>query len=188
MNALLRDYSTATTALAQRAGLDLLTAWGSIETFTDVSLVRELIGPTYYALILQYGSAAAALAVYVAQEVLSASVSPAPVEGALAAAGGSLRWAMGPLYGDLSQIRPDDAFTLLDGTLTRHVLAPGRETMTSAASSAGVRYRRVVSGAKPCDFCLMLASRGGVYHSDRSAGMLSRWHDGCNCDVVPDIS
>ena len=184
---LLRDYSATTTALAQRAGLDLLAAWGSIETFTDVSLVRELIGPTYYALIGQYGSAAAALAAVVAEEALGASVDTVSSAESMKAAEASLRWAMGPLYGPPDRIKPGDAVTLLDGTLTRHVLAPGRATMVRAATMAGVRYRRVLSGAKPCDFCTMLAGRGGVYHSDRSAGMLSRWHDGCNCDVVPDV-
>lgn len=184
---LLRDYSASTTILAQRAGLELLAAWGTVGSFTDVATVRALIGPTYYALITQYGSAAAALASVVAEEVLKVAAPPVAATGTLAAAEGSLRWSMGPLYGNLAKIRPDDALSLLDGTLTRHVLTPGRETMTAAAESAGVRFKRVLSGTAPCDFCRMLAGRDAVYRSDRSAGLFTKFHDACRCDVVPDV-
>lgn len=183
--ATLRDYSSATTALAERAGLDLLAAWGSIETFADVETVKAIIGPTYYALIQRYGSAASSLAAYVAEEVLSAPAVAVSTDSALAAAPASLRWSLGPLYGDLAKIRPGDALTLLDGTLTRHVLAPGRETMTRATAKAGVRFKRVLSGAKPCDFCKMLAGRGAVYHNERAAGDLTDFHDRCKCDIAP---
>lgn len=47
------------------------------------------------------------------------------------------------------------------------------------------RYARVPTGAETCDFCIMLASRGFVYHSETSAGMLDHWHANCDCRVVP---
>lgn len=46
------------------------------------------------------------------------------------------------------------------------------------------RFARVPTGAETCDFCLMLASRGFVYHSNRSAGALNHWHPHCDCRVV----
>lgn len=46
------------------------------------------------------------------------------------------------------------------------------------------RFARVPTGAETCDFCLMLASRGFVYHSEKSAGGLTHWHSHCDCRVV----
>lgn len=46
------------------------------------------------------------------------------------------------------------------------------------------RYARVPTGAETCDFCLMLASRGFVYETERSAGGLDHWHAHCDCRIV----
>ena len=45
-------------------------------------------------------------------------------------------------------------------------------------------YRRVTSGS-PCAFCAMLASRGAVYTSARTAGEGHHYHDGCSCTAEP---
>lgn len=47
------------------------------------------------------------------------------------------------------------------------------------------RYARVPTGSETCQFCIMLASRGFVYSSDKSAGVLDHWHANCDCRVVP---
>jgi hypothetical protein len=44
------------------------------------------------------------------------------------------------------------------------------------------KYARVPTGAETCDFCLMLASRGFVYHTESTASM-GHVHAGC---VLPD--
>ena len=44
------------------------------------------------------------------------------------------------------------------------------------------KFARVPTGAETCDFCLMLASRGFVYHTEAAA---SHAHSGCDCRVVP---
>lgn len=44
------------------------------------------------------------------------------------------------------------------------------------------RFARVPTGTETCDFCLMLASRGFVYHTEAAA---SHAHSGCDCRVVP---
>lgn len=49
----------------------------------------------------------------------------------------------------------------------------------------GVRFARVTTGSETCTFCMMLASRGAVYHSRKSAGEFDHWHDNCHCKVVP---
>ena len=43
-------------------------------------------------------------------------------------------------------------------------------------------FARVPTGSETCDFCLMLASRDFVYHTEAAA---SHAHSGCDCRVVP---
>ncbi|KFI92445.1 hypothetical protein BISA_0845 [Bifidobacterium saguini DSM 23967] len=48
------------------------------------------------------------------------------------------------------------------------------------------RWARVCGGAKPCAFCVMLASRGFAYLSEETAQLGGSFHDGhCHCTVVP---
>ena len=49
----------------------------------------------------------------------------------------------------------------------------------------GVRFARVPTGAETCTFCLMLASRGAVYHTRKTAGEFRHFHRRCDCKVVP---
>lgn len=51
--------------------------------------------------------------------------------------------------------------------------------------SAKPRFARVPTGAETCQFCIMLASRGFVYHSKKSAGALDHWHPNCDCRIIP---
>lgn len=44
------------------------------------------------------------------------------------------------------------------------------------------RWARIPTGAETCEFCIMLASRGFVYHSEETA---SHAHAHCDCRVVP---
>lgn len=46
------------------------------------------------------------------------------------------------------------------------------------------RFARVPTGAETCTFCLMLASRGFVYHSEASAGAFDHWHSHCDCRII----
>ena len=48
-----------------------------------------------------------------------------------------------------------------------------------------VRYARVPSGGETCPFCMMLASRGAVYHSEATAGGDGHYHAHCRCRIVP---
>lgn len=47
------------------------------------------------------------------------------------------------------------------------------------------KWARVPSGAETCPFCIMLASRGFVYRSERSAGGAGHYHPNCDCRIVP---
>lgn len=45
-----------------------------------------------------------------------------------------------------------------------------------------VRLARIPTGIETCQFCIMLASRGFVYHSEEAA---SHSHANCDCRVIP---
>ena len=70
----------------------------------------------------------------------------------------------------------NDAFRSLNETIISNV---GRD------KDKGVRFARVPTGFETCTFCIMLASRGAVYHTRKSAGEFKHFHRRCDCKVVP---
>lgn len=70
----------------------------------------------------------------------------------------------------------NDAFRSLNETIIANV---GRDR------DKGTMFARVSTGFETCAFCLMLASRGAVYHSRKTAGEWRHFHRGCDCKVVP---
>ena len=70
----------------------------------------------------------------------------------------------------------NDAFRSLNETIVANV---GRDR------DKGARFARVPTGFETCTFCLMLASRGAVYHTRKTAGEWRHFHRGCDCKVVP---
>lgn len=70
----------------------------------------------------------------------------------------------------------DDAFRSLNETIAANV---GRD------KDKGVRFARVPTGLETCTFCLMLASRGAVYHTRKTAGEFKHFHRNCDCKIVP---
>lgn len=70
----------------------------------------------------------------------------------------------------------NDVLRSLNETVIRNV---GRD------AKRGVRFARVTTGFENCPFCIMLASRGAVYHTRESAGEFRHFHRRCDCKVVP---
>lgn len=70
----------------------------------------------------------------------------------------------------------NDAFRSLNETIIANV---GRDRDKGAA------FARVPAGTETCTFCLMLASRGAVYHTRKTAGEFKHFHRNCDCKVVP---
>ena len=70
----------------------------------------------------------------------------------------------------------NDLFRSLNETIIANV---GRDR------DKGARFARVPTGLETCTFCLMLASRGAVYHSRKAAGEFRHFHRNCDCKVVP---
>lgn len=57
--------------------------------------------------------------------------------------------------------------------------------LNGAADRIHPMYARVPTGAETCTFCLMLASRGFVYHTEDAAGAVDHYHAHCDCRVIP---
>lgn len=70
----------------------------------------------------------------------------------------------------------DDAFRSLNETISANV---GRD------KDKGVRFARVPAGLETCAFCIMLASRGAVYRTRKTAGEFKHFHRRCDCKIVP---
>jgi hypothetical protein len=76
------------------------------------------------------------------------------------------------------------AFTRTSGSVSRHVLDGGRETILRSVDGdkAAYGWGRVTDG-DPCAFCAMLAGRGPVYKGD-TAGFQAHDHDACTAEPV----
>ena len=96
---------------------------------------------------------------------------------------GSVRYAAGHLFGD----NPAETLALLSGALQRFVLTGARSTIGANAGRDRARptFARVPTGAKTCAWCELLASRGFVYLTKETAGIISDdYHDDCDCMIV----
>lgn len=101
----------------------------------------------------------------------------------VAQAQGSVRYAAGHLFGD----DPAQTLALLSGALQRFVMAGSRSTVgvNAGRDKAKPRFARVPTGRKTCAWCELMASRGFVYHSKETAGIISDdYHNDCDCAVV----
>jgi hypothetical protein len=94
-----------------------------------------------------------------------------------------------------------NAFPQLAGVVTKQTADAAREAVTQATrdDSEAVGWARVTR-PKACAWCLMLASRGAVYHSEQDAARVTggergrtrgtqakgnEYHDDCRCFAVP---
>lgn len=82
-----------------------------------------------------------------------------------------------------------EALSRLQGSLTRLVLQPYRDTVLDTVRDHGRRTRTAVARVPEvgaCAFCRMLASRGAVYGSEQSAQVRKdgkSYHDSCRCST-----
>lgn len=101
--------------------------------------------------------------------------------------------AAGPLYdGSL-----DTLAKFLDLIANEYALQPGRDTVMQAAHKDNAAYARVPEPGA-CDFCIMLASRGFTYSSEKAATEVigtrgarqkqkigDPFHGHCRCNIMP---
>jgi hypothetical protein len=184
-------FRTNSAALVTLVHRDLEDFWSALNTDGNPLLVRAAFEDFFPELVNAYGDAAALLGADFYDELrdvppsakrFTAALAPPPdVAQSLAVT----RWGLGPLF----QPEPDPAQALLDlaGAAQRLVLQSSRDSIFNAARKDPVRtgFARVPRGAKTCPFCTMIASRGAVFSTAASAGESNRWHNDCDCAIVP---
>lgn len=183
-------YQRAASNLVALAVRDLAWFWGGLDltnpAATRDSLLEffELIGDTY-------GAAAGSMAAEWWEELRdkagASGVSRAVIadlDDITARAQGRVRFGARHLWtGD-----PDATRSFANGVADWMVKQVGRETvdLSTGADRARPRWARVPTGAVTCAFCVMLASRGPVYRSERTAGGDGiRFHADCDCVATP---
>lgn len=93
----------------------------------------------------------------------------------------SVRYGAGPLWKGQQEL----AFSRIESSVARHAMQYGRNTIARSSRRNNMRYARAPEPGA-CAWCIMLASRGAVYHSEVTAGGgPNSWHDDCNCVPEP---
>lgn len=130
------------------------------------------------ALVRRYGEVTATVAADRFEDLtgMGAVLAPPLSPERVGKAGG---WAALPLKeGDFQSAM--GRFSLLTDELVKQ---PGRDTIIESVRKQRIRVARVPTGAKTCAFCVMLASRGAVYHTEAAA--LAASHGKCDCRLEP---
>ena len=173
-------------ALVQRLARDM-GRLGSVIPTASAQAATDALLDVAPELITAYSDANASLAAEWYDEVQPSGRSYRPVlAGPVpdAQMRATIRWAVGPMWqaGDW-----DAALLRLISGSSRITRDAGRDTIERNAlsdpkSGAWVRIAR----HDACPFCLMLASRGAVYHTKETAGGGEHgFHDNCRCTVSP---
>ena len=161
------DLKSVLADLAALATQDVAAAWQRVRDLPPGELQDYLVA-ALPDLIDPFASAAGVLTAQWYEDQDPASrftpkVADLPPRGALAV---STRWALGPVFGR----GRGDALTMLGGVAQRAVFSTSRQTITeNVQRESGAMYARHAS-RNACTFCKLLATRGAVYGSERSAG------------------
>lgn len=145
---------------------DLLALWRALDG-QDVEFLREALQAELPAVVDPYLSAAGDVTAdwYESQApelAFTASPAPLPPEAQLQT---TARWAAGTVL-TKTPVTPLD---LLSGSMQRALFNESRRTvLDNSAVEPGARWARHAS-ANACEFCKMVATRGGVYYSEESA-------------------
>ncbi|MDR1185392.1 MAG: hypothetical protein LBK67_11450 [Coriobacteriales bacterium] len=181
----LLEYQRSLGTFSKAAQSELLHIWGQLSRMS-IEDAREVLIASMEGLVTKYGDPAALMAAEFMerslpttmtrtfQPILSSGVTPEQIESEVRYAMGS--WAKG---------LPEQTIATLLAALARYVQYPARQTVIdNARRHKKLRFARVPTGAKTCEFCLLLASRGFVYWSRENAGEFSRFHSHCDCLVI----
>lgn len=88
--------------------------------------------------------------------------------------------------GKSSELALEAALSQTLGVVKREILNGGRDRIVESSRTRGFRGWSRVSDGKPCAFCLMLVSRGPIYHddSDASGGFKAHYRCGCSPRLI----
>lgn len=93
----------------------------------------------------------------------------------------NVKWGMSAAFNDNDYDQAMKTLTVAGERLSQMY---GRDTIRESAVKNDRRYGRVPMGNNPCAFCITMASRGFVYHSEESAQSVTDSHKACYCEIV----
>ena len=164
------------TRLARR---ELEAFWAALDK-TDMVKGRRALEEFFPALVEQYGNVASIVAADWYEDVYQEYSTLVNADVNTDQVNARMRWAITEAFGG----DPDQALATLGMVTDELVKQFGRDTVIGSADSNNRAYARVPTGSDTCAFCIMLASRGFVYSSAKSAGELSKFHGDCDCAIV----
>lgn len=171
--------------VADLARRDLVQFWSSLDLSSAPEVLLEALLEYVPVLTARYGELAGEVAAEWYDELRAGAKVPGRFRARAAAVTpsevvtGRVRSAGAHLFGS------DLALTLaaLDGSVTKYVLQPGRNTIReSTFRDPRARGWKRITRSGSCDFCQMLAGRGGVY-LERTVRFAS--HGDCKCAAAP---
>jgi hypothetical protein len=180
------EHAQVLAAIETLANRDLTAVWRSVD-LSDARQATALLLPAARDVVSAY----AELAATAAADFYDTARETAGVRGRFVAAPAAIppseqidaltRWAVTPLWS--TDPRAGAALVKMAGGTQRLIRKAERDTITGnvGRDPAGARYVRVPR-SDACAFCLMLASRGGVYRSEQEG---ARYHDHCRCGTRP---
>lgn len=182
------EYFAAVKACSNAAQRELASVWNSLD-LSDPAGARNIMLELLPAIVERYGDAAATAAAEMYEAVMYAELGTAR-NVAIAANDtlgmmNSVRFAAGLVFnGEHAR-----AASTLARALDYYVKRPARDTVIDNVAvdrRLGARWARVPQGIETCEFCIMLASRGFVYHSKSDA--IDGYHTDCDCMPVVSFS
>lgn len=182
------EYQRQQSALADGMGMQVMAAWNALVDVSALAVTLPVFSAAVAALVQRYGSASAG----VAADYYDAARAAAGVRGSYTVTlaqpaefgqvEANVSWATRNLWTAQPDVQP--AKVLVKGAAERLVLDAGRKTIVNAVK--GDRQARAwarVTEAGACSFCIMLATRGAVYRSEKMADFEA--HDHCRCQAEP---
>lgn len=169
-------FKAANDDLSARITRDIRKAWNALGAYSPEGK-RDALLDIVPSLVASYGDAAAAIAVEYFEQTtgLRGSIHDGSTADQVQ---GSVRSLIGGLWTG----QETAAIAQVIASATRHMLQSGRTSIyESARGTNGVRFARVPDG-DACDWCLIMASRGAVYLTEKSAGGEgNQYHDDDGC-------
>lgn len=198
---LLNQFERANDGIATLVERDLLAFLASLDPARPDAVKLDLF-EFIPVLIAQYGDIAATVAADWYDELRATEGVAGSFRAPLAdlvpdeVVNGRLGYATrpdGPLFmGDF-----DTLTSFMAMVANEYALQPGRETVMRAAHKENVAYGRIPEPGA-CKFCLMLASRGFTYASEKAASRVigtrgakqkrkigEKFHGKCRCNILP---
>jgi hypothetical protein len=186
MSAPASSTQAAQAGLAIAAGSSLQTAWPTLDVQAlDKSLPQ--FKTIVAGLVQKYGRASSTLAVGQYQRARGAAVRgnftvrpapPAPLD----AVGTALDWATRGLYATEPDIAAAERAVV--AAAEKLILDAGRRTIVDNVRRDPQAHGWArLTEPSPCYFCALLATRGAVYRSERTADFKA--HDHCRCHPEP---